>query len=161
MQVIRLLVTGQMDRKTAGLLLYALQIASSNLPNTTFEPYLHDVVLDPRKVDETPLGKARLWAFEDFAEDDAEDEEEDEAAEESPAAASPKKAAAFAPGPDPVTGENPSWAKDMPPLALKVRTVTRPGEATLARMLPKGMTMEDVREELSKEMKKVFSPPKG
>ena len=37
MQVMRLLVSGQLDHKTASLMLYSLQIATSNLPQTTFE----------------------------------------------------------------------------------------------------------------------------
>jgi hypothetical protein len=75
MQIMRLIIAGQLDGKTAGLLLYALQTASSNLPRTRFEPVLaHDVVLDPRTVDETPLGM-HVWEDEDF--DDEEDDEEE------------------------------------------------------------------------------------
>jgi hypothetical protein len=36
-QVMRLLAAGQIDRKTASLMLYSLQIATSNLQHTTFE----------------------------------------------------------------------------------------------------------------------------
>jgi hypothetical protein len=77
MQIMRLIVAGQIEGKTAGLLLYALQTASANLPRTTFTPYIHDVVLDPKTVDETPLS-ARLWEDSDFR--TAEDDDEDEAA---------------------------------------------------------------------------------
>jgi hypothetical protein len=77
MQIMRLIVAGQIDGKTAGLLLYALQTASANLPRTTFTPYMHDVVLDPKTVDETPLS-AHIWEDSDFR--TAEDDEEDEAA---------------------------------------------------------------------------------
>jgi hypothetical protein len=76
MQIMRLILTGDLDGKSAGLLLYALQTASSNLPRTRFEPYRHDVVLDVKALDETPLG-AHIWEDADFEEDD--DEEEDEA----------------------------------------------------------------------------------
>ena len=38
MQVMRLILNGQVDPKTAGLLLYALQTASSNLSRINFEP---------------------------------------------------------------------------------------------------------------------------
>src|SRR5512143_1422917 len=38
MEVTRLLLTNQIDPKTAGLLLYALQTASANLKHTSFEP---------------------------------------------------------------------------------------------------------------------------
>src|SRR5580704_3341611 len=61
MQVMRLILSGQIDGKTAGLLLYALQTASSNLARTNFEPTIKTrVVIDPRTVDQTPLGED-LW----------------------------------------------------------------------------------------------------
>jgi hypothetical protein len=75
MQIMRLILTGQIDGKNAGLLLYALQTASSNLPRTRFDPYLHDVVLDVNAVHETPL-QSHVWADDDFLDDE---EEEDEA----------------------------------------------------------------------------------
>jgi hypothetical protein len=73
MQVIRLLVAQQVDHKTASLLLYALQTASSNLRMTRFEPQRHDVVLDPRTVGDTPLD-SNLWDDEDFEEEEDEPE---------------------------------------------------------------------------------------
>jgi len=77
MQVMRLLVSGEMDSKTAGLLHYALQTASFNLRRTNFEPsFKHDVVIDPSRVDETPLG-GMLWSEADFEEEEAEEEEEE------------------------------------------------------------------------------------
>jgi hypothetical protein len=66
MQIMRLIVAGQIDGKIAGLLLYALQTASANLPRTTFAPYMHDVVLDPKTVNETPLS-AHIWEDSDFS----------------------------------------------------------------------------------------------
>jgi len=76
MQVMRLLVSGEMDSKTAGLLLYALQTASFNLRRTNFEPsFKHDVVIDPSRVDETPLG-GMLWSEADFEEEEEGDAEE-------------------------------------------------------------------------------------
>ena len=73
MQVMRLLVSAQIDHKTASLLLYALQTASSNLRRTGFEPFLKtSVVIDPRDVPNTPLGQ-QLWHPSEF-EDDEEDE---------------------------------------------------------------------------------------
>jgi hypothetical protein len=77
MRIMRLLISGQLDGKTAGLLLYALQTASSNLHRTTFEPNRHEVVLDPKAVNETPLGE-RIWEDSDFEEEEEDDEEEDE-----------------------------------------------------------------------------------
>ena len=79
MQIMRLLITGQLDGKTAGLLLYALQTASVNLHRTTFEPNRHQVILDPAAVDETQLGEF-AWRDSDF--DDEEEEEEEETEED-------------------------------------------------------------------------------
>lgn len=76
MQVIQLLLSGRIDSKTAGLLLYALQTASLNLKQTDLEPRTHErVVIDPGSVRETPLGE-NLWDEQDF-EDDDEDESDD------------------------------------------------------------------------------------
>jgi len=75
MQVMRLLISQQIDHKTASLLLYALQTASSNLRQTNFKPFCHDVVLDPRDVVNTPFD-SHIWEDEDF-----EEEEETEEAE--------------------------------------------------------------------------------
>lgn len=72
MQILRLTLAGQIDNKTAGLALYALQIASSNLSRTTFTPFRHDVVLDPRTVDQTALDEY-IWQDEDFEEEEDED----------------------------------------------------------------------------------------
>lgn len=74
MQIMRLIIAGEIDGKTAGLLLYALQTASANLPRVRFDPFMHDVVLDPKTVHETQLS-AHVWEDSDFRE-----EEDDEAA---------------------------------------------------------------------------------
>jgi hypothetical protein len=56
-QVMQLLLQKQIDHKTAGLLLYGLQIASSNLKRMDLEkPRPTQVVVDAEKVAETPLG---------------------------------------------------------------------------------------------------------
>jgi hypothetical protein len=60
MQIMRLVAADRIELKAAGLMLYALQTASSNLSRTSFEPHMHNVVLDPRAVDETPLGASHL-----------------------------------------------------------------------------------------------------
>ncbi|HET6179354.1 MAG TPA: hypothetical protein VFE61_20670, partial [Candidatus Sulfotelmatobacter sp.] len=65
MQVVRLLVSQQIDHKSASLLLYALQTASTNLRMTKFDPGRHDVILDPRHVADTQLNE-RVWEDEDF-----------------------------------------------------------------------------------------------
>ena len=93
MQIMRLIITGQIDGKTAGLLLYALQIASANLNRTNFEPYKHSVILDPNAVSATPLG-ADIWDDSDF--DEEEDEAEDDEADSKTAAACKTKTAANA-----------------------------------------------------------------
>jgi hypothetical protein len=77
MQVMRLLVAGQIEHKTAGLLLYALQTASVNLKHTEFEPTIKEhVVMDPREIPNASLG-AKLWNPDDY-EDEEEESEEDE-----------------------------------------------------------------------------------
>jgi len=81
MQIMRLIIAGNIDTKTAGLLLYALQTASGNLQRTEFEPHRHDVILDPRSVADTLLGES-IWEDEDFEEEDDLDSEEGEDAAE-------------------------------------------------------------------------------
>jgi|ERR1700730_5597759 hypothetical protein len=72
-----------MDHKTAGLMLYALQTASINLRNATFEvDEATDVVIDRDDVHRTSLGGPQ-WFEEDFEAEAAAHEEEDiEEAEE-------------------------------------------------------------------------------
>jgi hypothetical protein len=87
MQVMQLLGTGQMEHKTAALMLYALQTASCNLRNTEFEAEdATDVVIDCGDVNRTCMGGPQ-WFEEDFdgegdegegEEVDAEGEEEEE-----------------------------------------------------------------------------------
>ena len=77
MEVMRLLLSHQIEHKTASLLLYALQTASSNLHHTHFNPNHHEIILDPRDAAITPLNY-RAWEDEEFEEE--EEEEEGEAA---------------------------------------------------------------------------------
>jgi hypothetical protein len=65
MQIMRLLLTGQLEGKVAGLLLYALQTASANLARTNFEPVRQNIILDPATVADTPLGQS-VWRDSDF-----------------------------------------------------------------------------------------------
>jgi hypothetical protein len=75
MRVIQMLGSGQMDHKTAGLILYALQTASINLRNAEFEvEEVTDVVIDRNDVHRTSIDGPQ-WFEEDF-EDEAEDEDE-------------------------------------------------------------------------------------
>jgi hypothetical protein len=56
-QVVQLMLTRRIERKDAGLLLYALQIASGNLKAMQAERAKPtQVVVDPEKATETPLG---------------------------------------------------------------------------------------------------------
>ncbi len=91
MQIMRLILTGQLDPKTAGLLLYALQTASANLSRTTFDPDRHDVILNPAAANETLLGQS-VWEDDDF---EQEDEEEDDDEIDSAREAGIRKAAEF------------------------------------------------------------------
>ncbi len=85
MQGLRLLLTSQVDHKTAALLFYALQTASTNLSRTTFEPRPQQVVIDPRGIPDTSLGDD-AWYKEEFTDDDQEEAEtNDEPAADSPA----------------------------------------------------------------------------
>jgi hypothetical protein len=68
MEIMQLLLEGQIDQKTAGLLFYGLQIASSNLKHINFEPEIkNDIVIDPKKLRETGLAQP-LWKNGDFEE---------------------------------------------------------------------------------------------
>jgi hypothetical protein len=76
MQVMRLLLSHQIDHKTASLLLYALQTASGNLRHTHFSPNKHDVILHPSDAAITPLNY-RAWEDREFEDDEEEETGED------------------------------------------------------------------------------------
>ena len=80
MQGMRLLLTNQVDHRTAALLFYALQTASSNLSRTTFEPRPQQVVIDPSSIPDTSLGDD-AWYKEEFTNDEDEHEQEEAAAD--------------------------------------------------------------------------------
>jgi hypothetical protein len=82
MKVIQMLGAGRLDHKTAGLMLYALQTASVNLRNATFEvDDATDVVIDRDDVHRTSLGGPQ-WFEEDFEAADGSDEEADQEVDE-------------------------------------------------------------------------------
>jgi hypothetical protein len=82
MKVMQMLVRGQIDTKMAGLLLYGLQTASTNLRHTTFEAEKStDVVIDRDTVDQTCLNGPQ-WFARDFAEEALADEVEENEIEE-------------------------------------------------------------------------------
>ncbi len=60
-EIMRLMMTRQVDHRTAALMLYALQTASTNLKRTSFEPQPTLVVIDPECVERRPLG-ATAWS---------------------------------------------------------------------------------------------------
>ena len=81
MQIMQLLGTGQMEHKTAALMLYALQTASCNLRNTEFEAKdAMDVVIDRDTVNRTRMGGPQ-WLEEDF-DDEADQDEADQVEDE-------------------------------------------------------------------------------
>jgi len=83
MQVMRLLLSGEIEQRTAGLLFYALQTASANLARTDFEPAkLTNVVIDEDTVSTTPLA-ATQWSLRGPGEHD-DDETHPEEGDESP-----------------------------------------------------------------------------
>jgi hypothetical protein len=97
MQGLRLLLTNQVDHKTAALLFYALQTASTNLSRTTLEPRPQQVVIDPRSIRDTSLGDD-AWYKEEFTEHE---QEETEADDESDTVDIQAMADCGAPGPRP------------------------------------------------------------
>jgi len=66
MQVMRLIASGQLDLKAAGLLLYALQTAACNVRQLKLEQHFgENVVIDPSAVSRTGLGDA-AWHESEF-----------------------------------------------------------------------------------------------
>jgi hypothetical protein len=77
MQTMRLLLSNQIDHKTAALLFYGLQTASTNLRHTKFEPRPEQVVIDPRRAPDTLLGD-NAWYKEEFEDKEQEEDQEEE-----------------------------------------------------------------------------------
>jgi hypothetical protein len=87
MKVLQMLARGQMDAKTAGLMLYGLQTASANLKHSDFEvENPMDVVIDRDTVDRTCIHGPQ-WFEEDFVEELEDSEEREEEGERSGVAA--------------------------------------------------------------------------
>jgi hypothetical protein len=59
--VIRMLRTQEVDHRTAALMLYAMQTASSNLKHTSFEPEPTQVVIDRDCLERRPIA-ATAWS---------------------------------------------------------------------------------------------------
>src|SRR5579864_3701848 len=158
MQVMRLLISQQIDHKTASLLLYALQTASTNLRTTNFKPFIHEVILDPRDVANTPLN-SHVWDDEDFEENDDEEEETDAdraiAALEAVRKKKEKEAKwmkwAEAQYPDPKKSDN------------ATATVTAAGSAVVAPTAPPkkpaaSLDPKEIRKQISEQIRKEFLP---
>jgi len=152
MQVMRLLVSQQMDHKTASLLLYALQTASTNLRMTKFDPRRHDVILDPREVADTQLNE-HVWHDRDFEEEVSEEEQRlaDEAAKKQREAAMMRKIEAEFPIRKPAAPANPSAA------------VTATGSAVMSPQTPAkkpsaGLNPAKVRAEIAEQVREAFFP---
>jgi len=88
-QVMILLMRRQIDQKSTGLMLYGCQIASTNLRRMEEEkPQPTEVVVEPERVGETPLGMTPWSASgeghdpepdeENYEDDEEEDDDEDE-----------------------------------------------------------------------------------
>ncbi len=116
MKVMQMLGSGRLDHKTAGLMLYALQTASCNLRNLSFEPSEStDVVIDRDDIHRTYIG-GQQWFEEDFDED-AEDEEENEAD-----GTDDEEAVAAAPAQPAAVEKSPAPAKKLPAPAKHITT---------------------------------------
>jgi hypothetical protein len=165
MQVMRLLVAGQLDHKTASLLLYALQTASANLRLTNFKPFSNDVILDPRDAANTPLD-SHLWDRQDFEDEEEEDDEVETAADKAIAAleATRKKKAedakwmkwAEAQYPNPNLSPNPSAAVTATGSAVISPGVT-PADAP-ASPPKKKPSKEEIRQNIREQVRKEFFP---
>jgi hypothetical protein len=165
MQVMRLLVSQQIDHKTASLLLYALQTASTNLRMTNFKPITNDVILDPRDVANTPLD-SHIWEDEDFEEE--EDEEETEADRAIAALETVRKkkeedakwmkwAEAQYPKPGPKPTSQPSATDNLS------AAVTAKGSAVVAPATPpkkpaSSLNPEEVRKQIREQVRKQLLP---
>ena len=141
MQGMRLLLTNQVDHKTAALLFYALQTASSNLSRTTFEPRPQQVVIDPSSIADTSLGDD-AWYKEEFESEEAETDRDDEASNHIPATLNIQAMAdsdCVAPSLRPaLSGRNPKAVVTAAELSLRGRKEfgrTKPGEMRVTRSL--------------------------
>ena len=116
MKVMQMLTSGHLDHKTAGLLLYALQTASSNLRRTNFEPQNPtDVVIDRNTIDCTCIAGPQWFHREfeeppDLHENDLQesDLEKDDLQENDPEKINPEKVAAAKAGEKTVAAGRPT-----------------------------------------------------
>ena len=172
MQVMRLLASQQIDHKTASLLLYALQTASTNLRMTNFKPAIREVILDPRNVGDTPL-ESRIWDDEDFEEEEDEDAEEETEADRKIAAleAARKKreeeakwmkwAEAQYPKPSPQPSSQPGAQPvkpDNPSAAVNAASKAEAAGTSAPKKPASGLNPQEVRRQVSEQIRKAFVP---
>ncbi|MGB6387470.1 MAG: hypothetical protein WBD25_13290 [Terriglobales bacterium] len=74
-EVMRLMMTRQVDHRTAGLMLYGLQTASINMKHTSFEPEPTRVVIDRECVQRRPIGATAWSSIEGREYDEVEDDD--------------------------------------------------------------------------------------
>jgi hypothetical protein len=157
MQVMRLLLSQQIDHKTASLLLYALQTASTNLRLTNFKPLTNDVILDVRDVANTPLNE-HIWEDEDYEDEEDQLETPAELAAAKAAARDEAKALQRKRSEDSLR----EWAARHPDVEL----VREDGYLRTKRKLPapdlkkpvSNSTTDEIRAELSKMVQNQFLP---
>src|SRR5216684_2134550 len=119
MKVMQMLGSGRLDHKTAGLMLYALQTASCNLRNLSFEPSEStDVVIDRDDIHRTYIG-GQQWFEEDFEE---EEQAEDQNEEENDADGTDDEAVAAAPAQPAAISTEAAPAKKVPAPARHITT---------------------------------------
>jgi len=119
MKVMQMLGSGRLDHKTAGLMLYALQTASCNLRNLSFEPAEStDVVIDRDDIHRTYIG-GQQWFEEDFEE---EEQAEDQNEEENDADGTDDEAVAAAPAQPAAISTEAAPAKKVPAPAKHITT---------------------------------------
>ena len=120
MKVMQMLGSGRLDHRTAGLMLYALQTASCNLRNLSFEPSEStDVVIDRDDIHRTYIG-GQQWFEEDFEEEEqAEDQNEEENEADG---TDDEEAVAAAPAQPAAVEKSPAPAKKLPAPAKHITT---------------------------------------
>ncbi len=152
MQVMRLLVSQQIDHKTASLLLYALQTASTNLRMTTFTPLTNDVILDPRDAANTPLD-SHIWDDEDYEEEEEEETDADRAIAALETVRKKKEEDA----------KWMKWAEAQYPDPRKIANPTAAGSAIVATAAPPkkpaaSLDSKETRKQISEQIRKEFLP---
>ena len=153
MQVMRLLVSQQIDHKTASLLLYALQTASTNLRMTKFDPNRKEVVLDPRDAANTAFD-SHLWDDDDFEDEEEVDEDDPVEIEAQRAAEAVREKARKAAQYKEWLARHPQYAAPKEP--AKVAPSAQP--APVPKKPVANMTKEELQADIHSIVKKNFFP---